>query len=77
MIKRVTKTKHKSRRAFTLVELIVVLVILAVVAAMLVPALIGYIDITKKDKYLNNTHYALVASQAVMTELYGLGSDYV
>lgn len=50
MIKRVTKTKHKSRRAFTLVELIVVLVILAVVAAMLVPSLIGYIDRTKKDK---------------------------
>ncbi len=68
MIKRVTKTKHKSRRAFTLVELIVVLVILAVVAAMLVPSLIGYIDRTKKDKYLNNAHYALVASLAIVTE---------
>jgi prepilin-type N-terminal cleavage/methylation domain-containing protein len=77
MTKRVVKVRHKSRRAFTLVELIVVLVILAVVAAMLVPALIGYIDRTRKEKYYNNAHYALVASQAVMTELYGLGSDYV
>ena len=77
MMKRVTKTKHKSRRAFTLVELIVVLVILAVVAAMLVPALIGYIQRAKKERYYEDAHYALVASQAVMTELYGLGSDYV
>lgn len=76
MMKRVTKTKHKSRRAFTLVELIVVLVILAVLAAMLVPALIGYINKAKKEKYVDNAHYALVASQAVMTELYGLGSNY-
>ena len=73
MMKRVTKTKHKSRRAFTLVELIVVLVILAVVAAMLVPALIGYIKKARKEKLVANARYALTASQAVMTELYGLG----
>ena len=73
MMKRVTKTKHKSRQAFTLVELIVVLVILAVLAAMLVPALTGYIKKAKKEKLVTNAKYALVASQAVMTELYGLG----
>lgn len=73
MMKRVTKTKHKSRRAFTLVELIVVLVILAVVAAMLVPALIGYIQRAKKERYYEDAHYALVACQSVITEAYGLG----
>lgn len=73
MMKRVTKTKHKSRRAFTLVELIVVLVILAVVAAMLVPALIGYIQRAKKERYYEDAHYALVACQSVITETYGLG----
>jgi prepilin-type N-terminal cleavage/methylation domain-containing protein len=73
MMKRVTKTKHKSRRAFTLVELIVVLVILAVVAAMLVPALTGYIKKAKKERYYEDAHYALVACQSVITEVYSLG----
>ncbi len=34
----------KDKRGFTLVELIVVLVILAILASVLIPALIGYID---------------------------------
>lgn len=68
------KTKHKSRQAFTLVELIVVLVVLAIIAAITIPALTGYIKKTKKEKQTETVHYALVASQAVMTEVYGLGS---
>ena len=76
MMKRVSKTKHKSRQAFTLVELIVVLVILAVVAAMLVPALVGYIKRAKRDKYVDNAHYALVACQSVMSELYANDANY-
>ena len=67
MLKRVSKTKHKSRQAFTLVELIIVLVILAVIAAMLVPALTGYIDRTRKEKYYTNAHYALTAAQATIS----------
>ena len=73
MLKRVNKSKNKSKQAFSLVELIVVLVILAVVAAMLVPALTGYIKRAKKDRYYEDAHYALVASQSVMTEAYSLG----
>ena len=76
MLKRVSKTKHKSRQAFTLVELIVVLVILAVIAAMLVPALIGYIDRTRKEKYYTNAHYALTAAQATISELYASRDSY-
>ena len=72
MFKRIAKTKHKSRQAFTLVELIVVLVILAVIAAMLVPALTGYIKKSKEEKYTETVHYAQVAAQSVMTEVYGL-----
>ena len=34
----------RRNRGFTLVELIVVLVILAILAALLIPALLGYID---------------------------------
>lgn len=75
MFKRIAKTKHKSRQAFTLVELIIVLVILAVVAAMLVPALTGYIKKAKTEKYEETVHYAQVAAQSVMTEVYGLTDD--
>ena len=38
------------KKGFTLVELIVVLVILAILAALLVPALIGYIDRANEEK---------------------------
>lgn len=39
----------KKNRGFTFVELAVVLVILAILAAFLVPTLLGYIDKTKKQ----------------------------
>ncbi|MBO4637332.1 MAG: prepilin-type N-terminal cleavage/methylation domain-containing protein [Clostridiales bacterium] len=61
------------KRAFTLTEILVVLVVLALIAAVLVPSLTGYIKRAKRDRYVNNVNTALVASQAIMNELYGLG----
>ncbi len=64
--------KHRkiNNKGFTLVELIVVLVILAILAAILVPALLGYIDRSKNSQLLINGKNALNAAQAEFTELY-------
>ena len=64
------KLGKSSKKGFTLVELIVVLVILAVLAAMLVPALIGYIDRAKAEKEYQTAATVYGAAQAVITELY-------
>ena len=58
----------KDQKGFTLVELIVVLVILAILAALLVPALLGYIDKAKNSKYLEEARSIYTAIQAVQDE---------
>lgn len=75
MLRRVNKLGSHDKRAFTLVELLVVLVVLAIIAALIVPALTGYIERTRKERYYDEAHYALVAAQAVMQELYASGDD--
>lgn len=65
------KTAKRSKKGFTLVELIVVLVILAVLAAMLVPALVGYIDRAKKEKEYQAASTVYAGVQALATEAYG------
>ena len=61
----------KNRRGFTLVELIVVLVILAVLASLLIPALTGYIDRAKRDQVVAETRMLHEAVQTVAGEAYG------
>ena len=62
----------KNNKGFTLVELIVVLVILAILAAILVPALLGYIDKAREKQITTNAEAAYVAAQAILNEQYGL-----
>ena len=64
------KLGKSTKKGFTLVELIVVLVILAVLAAMLVPALVGYIDRAKAEKEYQTAATVYGAAQAVITEKY-------
>ena len=63
--------KSTSNKGFTLVELIVVLVILAILAAILVPALLGYIDRAREKQIVLNAKSCLTAAQAEMSSLYG------
>ena len=56
--------KKMNNKGFTLVELIVVLVILAILAAILVPALLGYIDSARNKQTLLNARSAMTAAQA-------------
>ena len=67
----------KNQGGFTLVELIVVLVILAILAAILVPALLGYIDKARNGQYLEEAHSIYTAIQVVEDELYAKGTAAV
>lgn len=69
------KTRKKANdKGFTLVELIVVLVILAILAAILVPALLGYIDRARSQQIVLNARSVYTAAQAEATSLYAKGS---
>lgn len=64
------KRARDNKKGFTLVELIVVLVILAILAAILVPALLGWINKAKEKQVVLEGRVVLMAAQTVASEEY-------
>jgi type IV pilus assembly protein PilA len=69
------KKAKENKKGFTLVELIVVLVILAILAAILVPALLGWIDKAKEKQIVVNARTVYLAAQTVVSEEYGTATS--
>lgn len=62
--------KKTNNKGFTLVEVIVVLVILSILAALLVPSLTGYIDKASAKASDTEARMVAVAVQTVLSEYY-------
>lgn len=69
------KKKFKSKKAFTLIELIVVIAIIGVLAAILIPTMSGFVDQAHTATDLANarTIYSVAAAELSFAEVNGSG----
>lgn len=65
----------KNKKGFTLVEIIVVLVILAILAGAAIPTMLGFIDDAKNKTVIAEGRAVLVAAQVKATEAYAVDGE--
>lgn len=68
-----TTAQQKRVQGFTLVEVIVVLVILAILAAILIPSMTGWIDKSQEKRLITACRTCVTAAQTLASESYGTG----
>lgn len=64
------------KKGFTLVEVIVVLVILAILAAILIPSMIGWIEKANQKTVVAEARGVYLAAKGAVVEAYALYDDY-
>lgn len=70
-MKNYLKRLKENKKGFTLIEMIVVIAIIGILAAILVPSMSGYLKTAKESKDTANAKIVYTAAQAAVTSLEG------
>ena len=65
--------KMRNKKGFTLVEIIVVLVILAILAAASIPTMLGFVNDARQKAHIADARALMMAAQMVVTEDFAAG----